>query len=150
MRSQGRARSPRGFTLIELLVVIAIIAVLVGVLLPALAIARTQGQKVKDLAAIRTLASAHTAYAYDRRDALVPGEFDLRDPMNPGQLIELAVIDEFGETLTQSNHPLAARRWTLRVGEYLDYQWEGSVLSGRQAQLIEDRARQIRSGTDRA
>lgn len=55
----------RAFTLIELLVVVAIIALLIGILLPALSKARRAGHTVKCLANIRSLEQAHYAYLND-------------------------------------------------------------------------------------
>lgn len=61
------------FTLIELLVVIAIVALLVGILLPVLGMARGSAQSVRCGSNIRQLALANTAYATDHDGGLVPG-----------------------------------------------------------------------------
>jgi len=69
----GADRKSNGFTLIELLVVIAIIAVLVGILLPALGSARLEARTGLCGANQRTIAQAVTVYTADFRGYIPPG-----------------------------------------------------------------------------
>jgi prepilin-type N-terminal cleavage/methylation domain-containing protein len=59
----------RAFTLIELLVVVAIIALLVGILLPAIGQARKTAQIVKSQANLRSLGQVQAIYAYEHKDS---------------------------------------------------------------------------------
>lgn len=67
-------RKRNGFTLIELLVVIAIIAVLMGVLMPALSRAREQGRRAVCLNHLKTLTAGWMMYADENDDKIVNGE----------------------------------------------------------------------------
>lgn len=86
-------RVRRGFTLIELLVVIAIIALLIGILLPALGAARDRATTLLCLSRMKQISEVTHTYAHDNKgqiwNALTWGYVDLgRGRVEPGDMYE--------------------------------------------------------------
>ena len=87
-------RGDRAFTLIELLVVIAIIAILAGMLLPALAKAKGKSQSIKCGSNMRQISLAVTMHA-DEREGALPIATNFAEPKSSPHRIWVTAVARF-------------------------------------------------------
>jgi len=95
----------KGFTLIELLVVISVIAVLMGILLPALNRVRKQARAGACLATLKGFALTNIAYASSNEGRFVPfSQRTSRPTTLPGKYIDERWVEnrEFRKTLAHT------------------------------------------------
>lgn len=103
VRASRKVAAGRAFTLIELLVVVSIIALLIGILVPTLSLARNSAVRVKCLANLRSIGQGVEVFRSNTPRFLLPYALPLddssvygQDPRPPEELNPDGVMATFG------------------------------------------------------
>jgi prepilin-type processing-associated H-X9-DG protein/prepilin-type N-terminal cleavage/methylation domain-containing protein len=115
--ARRRPHDERAFTLVELLVVIGIIALLVGILMPALNGARRQARTVACLSNLRQIGSALMMYTTQNQQFLPYGYWDGVTPA--GQSFPPAATSTDWSTLL-ANTVISTNTGMWTYGDYVD------------------------------
>ena len=128
----------RGFTLIELLVVISIIAMLVGLLMPALSHARATGQRAACLSNLRQIGIGLTSYLGEE-DGYLPYVLPLStDPYDDGEEDSLlGLLSEYCSNNGVFVCPSDDTGVAEETGSSYDY-WPGWIMVAREILRGED------------
>ena len=112
------ARRRPAFTIIELLVVVSIIALLVGILLPAITKARDASKQTSSMTNLRQLGTAHGSYAAEWNDRQYTIVLDTISTYGNGIGAFNAYYQSNGGTLESHQHPPALLGWGYLHGQY--------------------------------